>query len=73
MTDAKGNADPLLTAEQVAEWLQVSEGTVNQWAKLGKLPVVKVGVLNRFRRPEIEEWLQKNSRAVEEPAPSEVA
>ncbi len=65
MDSATGNSEPLLTSVQVADWLQVKESTVNQWAKVGKLPVVKVGILNRFRRSEIEAWLASNSRPAE--------
>lgn len=47
----------LWTAEDVARRLQISEGTVKQWVKAGRLPVVKVGKLNRFRPSDIEAWL----------------
>jgi excisionase family DNA binding protein len=65
MTDQTGNADALLTADQVAEWLQVAVGTVQQWAKAGRIPVVKVGALNRFRRSDIEAWIEQRTRASE--------
>jgi excisionase family DNA binding protein len=49
--------EPLMTAEEVAAQLRVSEGTVNQWVKLGRIPVVKIGRLNRFRRDDIEAYI----------------
>jgi excisionase family DNA binding protein len=57
--------DQLWTAEEVATLLQVSEGTVNQWVKSGRIPVVKVGRLNRFNRADIEAWLDENKRSAE--------
>ena len=51
----------LWTAEEVAEYLQVSGGTINQWVKAGRIPVVKVGKLNRFRREDIDSWLGENT------------
>lgn len=60
MTD--GSATTLWTAAEVAERLQVAEGTVNQWVKLGKIPVVKVGSLNRFRPADIEAWIAERAR-----------
>lgn len=57
MTESSGNTmDALWTDEQVAAYLQVSVGTVQKWAKQGRIPVRKAGVLNRFDRREIEAW-----------------
>ena len=64
--------EPLLTAEQVALRLSVSEGTVNQWVKSGRIPVVKVGKLNRFRREDIEAWIDERARE-STPVPSPAA
>lgn len=66
------HAEPLMTAEQVAERLSVSEGTVNQWVKSGRIPVVKVGKLNRFRREDIETWIDERARE-SSPAPQPAA
>jgi excisionase family DNA binding protein len=68
MTETTASTEPLWTAQEVAAYLQVAEGTVNQWVKLGKIPVVKVGALNRFRRSEIDAWLARNAKPVAEPA-----
>lgn len=53
----------LWTAEDVAARLSISEGTVKQWVKAGRLPVVKVGRLNRFRPADIEEWIEARAEA----------
>ena len=62
MADDNGNTDPLWTAEEVAEYLRLAETTVSQWAKIGRIPVVKVGALNRFRKSEIDAWLASNAK-----------
>lgn len=58
----------LMTAAELAEYLKVKPSTIETWAKNGKLPLVKVGSLNRFRRSDIDAWLAKNERPVEEPS-----
>lgn len=69
MDERRSNqSDPLMTAEEVAAHLQVSEGTVNQWVKAGRIPVVKVGRLNRFRRADIDAWVDERARDASEPA-----
>ncbi len=71
--DAGNVGSGLWTAEEVAGYLQVSEGTVNQWVKFGRIPVVKVGRLNRFRPADIDRWLEENARPAEEAAPEPAA
>lgn len=66
MADETSNAEPLWTAEEVADYLRVAETTVSQWAKIGRIPVVKVGTLNRFKKSEIDRWLASNSKPVTE-------
>jgi excisionase family DNA binding protein len=63
--ESPASNDALMTAEEVAEHLRVSEGTINQWVKAGRIPVVKVGKLNRFRRSDIEAWVESNSKPAE--------
>lgn len=44
----------LMTVPEVAEALRLSDETVHRWARLGKLPVVNVLGVKRFRRVDIE-------------------
>jgi excisionase family DNA binding protein len=46
-------ADPLLTTAEAASLLNISPRTIEDWRLDGKLPAVKVGRLNRFRRSAI--------------------
>ena len=49
--------DRILTLEEVAELLRVSERTVADWVSRGELPGGKIGTAWRFRASEIENWL----------------
>jgi len=47
----------ILTIEEVAEYLRVSERTVYDWANKGTIPCGKLGTAWRFKRTEIERWV----------------
>lgn len=47
----------IMTLEEVAAYLRVSEHTVNDWAQKGELPGGKLGTTWRFKRTEIEKWV----------------
>ena len=49
----------LMTLPQVAEYLQMKERTIYQWAKSGKIPSFKLGNVWRFRREEIDIWIEE--------------
>lgn len=55
-------ADALLNIQQVADYLQLNLSTVYQWAQQGRLPAIKLGGRWRFRRADIEEWLDAQAR-----------
>lgn len=46
-----------MTAEEVLEYLQVNLRTVYRLIKAGKIPAVRVGRLWRFRKKDIDAWL----------------
>jgi PTS system nitrogen regulatory IIA component len=49
----------IMTVEEVAEYLRVSERTVYEWAQKGEIPAGKLGTTWRFKRSEIERWIDK--------------
>ncbi len=59
--------DDILTIEEVAKYLRVSERTVYDWAQKGEIPSGKIGTVWRFKKSEIEKWvnerLSSNSRS----------
>jgi len=49
--------DDILTIEDVAKYLRVSERTVYDWAQKGEIPAGKIGTVWRFKKAEIENWV----------------
>ena len=49
----------ILTIEEVAQYLRVSERTIYDWASKGTIPCGKLGTTWRFKRTEIEKWVDK--------------
>lgn len=47
----------ILTLEEVADYLRVSERTVYEWANKGEIPSGKLGTTWRFKRSEVEKWV----------------
>lgn len=50
--------DRLLLAKEVADLLSVPESWVREATRNGRLPHLKLGRYRRYRREEIENWLQ---------------
>ena len=50
----------IMTIDEVAAYLRVSERTVYDWAQKGDLPGGKLGTTWRFKRQDVENWV--NSR-----------
>jgi excisionase family DNA binding protein len=52
--------DRLVTARELADYLGVSASTVLDWWEAGELPGFKLnGRTVRFRRSEVEDWLEQ--------------
>ena len=47
----------IMTIEEVAELLRVSERTAYDWAKKGEIPCGKLGTTWRFKRSEVTRWI----------------
>lgn len=56
--------DNLMTLAEVAAYLRLSKDTVYRMASGGRLPASKVGSQWRFRRVDVDRWLEthKNIR-----------
>ena len=72
--------DGYLTTEEVLDYLQVNLRTVYRLIKAGKIPAVRVGRQWRFRKTDIDAWLQTQRaggsdavdvRTLTEPPPAE--
>jgi len=49
--------DDILTIDEVAKYLRVSERTVYDWAQRGEIPSGKIGTVWRFKKSELEKWV----------------
>ena len=49
--------DDILTIEEVAKYLRVSDRTVYDWAQKGEIPAGKIGTVWRFKKSEVEKWV----------------
>jgi excisionase family DNA binding protein len=62
------NDEVFLTTEEVLEYLQVNLRTVYRLIKAGKIPAVRVGRQWRFRKRDIDAWLDSQRSRNESPA-----
>jgi len=47
-----------LTLKEVAEYLQLNERTLYKWAQAGTIPASKLGSAWRFRKSDIDAWVE---------------
>jgi excisionase family DNA binding protein len=63
--------EAFLTTEEVLEYLQVNLRTVYRLIKAGKIPAVRVGRQWRFRRSDVDAWLEsQRARHARPPSPA---
>ena len=55
--------DDFLTIREVADLLKVSDKTVRRLEARGELPGFRVGAQVRFRREDIDAWVEAQQRA----------
>jgi len=48
----------LMTIEEVADYLRVKKRTIYEWVKKGKIPAIKTVGQWRFKRMQIDSWLE---------------
>lgn len=65
--------EPLLTVDELADYLKVSPGTVYNRVSKGEIPFVKIGAAVRFRRAEVDRWVEEQAGRSEQAATEEVA
>jgi excisionase family DNA binding protein len=54
--------DEILTLPEVAQLLKVADKTVYTMAQKGELPAFKVGGQWRFRRADLDSWIDARTR-----------
>lgn len=51
----------IMTAKEVAEYLNIHPLTVHKYAREGKIPAFKIGTDWRFHKKYIERWIKEKS------------
>ena len=54
----EGNS-PIMTIEETAKYLKIGKSTLYKMAREGKIPAVKIANQWRFRKEDIDKWLQE--------------
>jgi PTS system nitrogen regulatory IIA component len=52
--------DQLMSIKELADYLNVTATTIYLWSKRGQIPAMKVGNVWRYRRSDIEAWLNEH-------------
>jgi len=55
--------DTILTIEEVAKYIKISERTIYDWAQKGDIPAGKLGNVWRFSKSEIDKWVNEKLKS----------
>lgn len=70
-TAAGASVEILMTTEDLAAWFQVHPNTIRQKVDREGLPAIRFGPKKfRFKRAEVEAWLESRSTRSEKPGPN---
>lgn len=56
-------ADRWLSVDEIAAYLGVKRATIYKWIDRKKMPAHKVGILWKFKRDEIDDWVRHGHAA----------
>ena len=54
--------EKLMTLPEIASYLNMKERTIYEWAQQGKIPSFKLGNVWRFKREDIDVWIEERKR-----------
>ena len=55
--------DSILTIEEVAKYIKISERTIYDWVQKGDIPAGKLGNVWRFSKNEIDQWVNEKLKS----------
>jgi len=58
--------DEILTLQELSAYLKIAEKTLYGFAQRGILPGIKIGSAWRFRRADVDAWLENQRKLTEE-------
>ncbi len=56
----------LLSIVEASEYLGITKGTLYSWVCQRKIPVVKMGSLNKFDIKDLDQWIEEHKRKTKE-------
>jgi excisionase family DNA binding protein len=56
---SKASKSAFLTTEQVLDCLKVNPRTIYRLIKTGELPAIRIGRQRRFRRADLDDWIDR--------------
>lgn len=65
MDDGVEVAPAVMTPDQAARYLATTERHVRNMMDKRKIPFVKVGLLRRLRREDLDDWIARSSKAAQ--------
>jgi excisionase family DNA binding protein len=60
---SKADIEAFLTTEEVLSCLKVNSRTIYRLIKSGELPAVRIGRQWRFRRSDLDDWIERQRTA----------
>jgi excisionase family DNA binding protein len=60
------NEEEILTLQDLSGYLKIAEKTLYGYAQKGTIPGIKIGSAWRFRKADIDQWLDNQRRLTEE-------
>jgi len=66
------NEDTLMGIKEVAAYLKINQATAYHWAQAGRLPGIKIGRIWRFRKADVDTWLDENMRKARPPLDAQI-
>jgi excisionase family DNA binding protein len=59
------NEQEIMTLQELAAYLKIAEKTLYGYAQKGTLPGIKIGTAWRFRKADIDAWLEERRQHTE--------
>jgi excisionase family DNA binding protein len=59
---SKTYTKPIMTVEEVAKYLRLSQAKVYRLANAGEIPAMRIGKSWRFRKDMIDEWFHQHAQ-----------
>ena len=58
------NEEKWIGIDETADYLGVKVATIRSWLKYNKIPSHKIGKLWKFKKSELDEWIQSGKSAL---------